>query len=110
MIRRPPRSTLFPYTTLFRSEWPDLSQRLFGRNGAVGPRMKVFGPRIQGLEHGCQGSGTHLESTGVWRVRPKAKSDALCRSCCMPAALSSCEAGDKHTPTLRSVEVLVRVF
>src|SRR5690349_23743572 len=23
MIRRPPRSTLFPYTTLFRSEWRD---------------------------------------------------------------------------------------
>src|SRR3712207_6909466 len=23
MIRRPPRSTLFPYTTLFRSPWPD---------------------------------------------------------------------------------------
>src|SRR2546422_9521533 len=23
MIRRPPRSTLFPYTTLFRSDWPD---------------------------------------------------------------------------------------
>src|SRR5260221_7672567 len=22
MIRRPPRSTLFPYTTLFRSNWP----------------------------------------------------------------------------------------
>src|SRR5690349_24146585 len=22
MIRRPPRSTLFPYTTLFRSPWP----------------------------------------------------------------------------------------
>src|SRR5260370_34246818 len=30
MIRRPPRSTLFPYTTLFRSEnirgWPPLAQ------------------------------------------------------------------------------------
>src|SRR2546430_7959320 len=25
MIRRPPRSTLFPYTTLFRSENPDLA-------------------------------------------------------------------------------------
>src|SRR3712207_9471306 len=25
MIRRPPRSTLFPYTTLFRSEWVDLA-------------------------------------------------------------------------------------
>src|SRR5260221_6361490 len=24
MIRRPPRSTLFPYTTLFRSRWRDL--------------------------------------------------------------------------------------
>src|SRR2546428_3615950 len=23
MIRRPPRSTLFPYTTLFRSSWDD---------------------------------------------------------------------------------------
>src|SRR3712207_6971213 len=23
MIRRPPRSTLFPYTTLFRSQWVD---------------------------------------------------------------------------------------
>src|SRR3712207_7740875 len=23
MIRRPPRSTLFPYTTLFRSQWED---------------------------------------------------------------------------------------
>src|SRR2546425_9007980 len=28
MIRRPPRSTLFPYTTLFRSRRPD---RLLGR-------------------------------------------------------------------------------
>src|SRR5690349_24244741 len=25
MIRRPPRSTLFPYTTLFRSRTPDLA-------------------------------------------------------------------------------------
>src|SRR5256884_6043851 len=24
MIRRPPRSTLFPYTTLFRSDFPDI--------------------------------------------------------------------------------------
>src|SRR2546422_11775098 len=33
MIRRPPRSTLFPYTTLFRS--PELDQRLhdFERTG-----------------------------------------------------------------------------
>src|SRR2546428_4847852 len=29
MIRRPPRSTLFPYTTLFRSEYVGLSLALF---------------------------------------------------------------------------------
>src|SRR3712207_8054805 len=28
MIRRPPRSTLFPYTTLFRSEVPQAADRL----------------------------------------------------------------------------------
>src|SRR2546425_7061219 len=27
MIRRPPRSTLFPYTTLFRSRYPDDPKR-----------------------------------------------------------------------------------
>src|SRR3712207_8304811 len=30
MIRRPPRSSLFPYTTLFRSTVPDWVERLFG--------------------------------------------------------------------------------
>src|SRR2546422_8321838 len=40
MIRRPPRSTLFPYTTLFRSlyevkgEPPDETQRIIGRYAA----------------------------------------------------------------------------
>src|SRR2546430_11851123 len=33
MIRRPPRSTLFPYTTLFRS---DLAPRALARRRAVG--------------------------------------------------------------------------
>src|SRR3712207_8087702 len=31
MIRRPPRSTLFPYTTLFRSDSDEMWWRLFGR-------------------------------------------------------------------------------
>src|SRR2546430_11429491 len=31
MIRRPPRSTLFPYTTLFRSPWPDEADRQAAR-------------------------------------------------------------------------------
>src|SRR5690242_21930703 len=44
MIRRPPRSTLFPYTTLFRSscrrrrsQHPDRRSRLGGREARVGP-------------------------------------------------------------------------
>src|SRR5947209_9588313 len=36
MIRRPPRSTLFPYTTLFRSHWP----RRTGRNGPREPWLR----------------------------------------------------------------------
>src|SRR5256885_3473343 len=34
MIRRPPRSTLFPYTTLFRSQhlWPRNVRRSFARS------------------------------------------------------------------------------
>src|SRR5438552_5156518 len=33
MIRPPPRSTLFPYTTLFRSSWPSSHRRLDFRYG-----------------------------------------------------------------------------
>src|SRR5260221_9167549 len=32
MIRRPPRSTLFPYTTLFRSRFTDLPTQVWGFN------------------------------------------------------------------------------
>src|SRR2546430_6940569 len=39
MIRRPPRSTLFPYTTLFRSPVP--RQR---RRGPDGPPAELLGP------------------------------------------------------------------
>src|SRR5437588_8522580 len=40
MIRRPPRSTLFPYTTLFRSEG---SKKVFTQSdGSVGTSRRVF--------------------------------------------------------------------
>src|SRR5947209_9572527 len=35
MIRRPPRSTLFPYTTLFRSPRPATGARIFPRRRAA---------------------------------------------------------------------------
>src|SRR3712207_8083066 len=61
MIRRPPRSTLFPYTTLFRSQAEDLAAHL---RGPAGDRIVVdwamrygkpeVGARIRALlEQGC---------------------------------------------------------
>src|SRR5260370_21503765 len=41
MIRRPPRSTLFPYTTLFRS--PALRRRSDRRGGALLPKTPPRG-------------------------------------------------------------------
>src|SRR5260221_9942009 len=39
MIRRPPRSTLFPYTTLFRSVplWPARERAITVRSGGLAP-------------------------------------------------------------------------
>src|SRR5258708_20122211 len=48
MIRRPPRSTLFPYTTLFRSAWIDrIAQggRTF-RYTAAGPEGLAKGKKV----------------------------------------------------------------
>src|SRR3712207_9556378 len=79
MIRRPPRSTLFPYTTLFRSRSPDY-RRLFGgagrvlmstRDGAVDHRVLVVSVRCHVLEHAlphaslgpAAEAGLHLDPT-----------------------------------------------
>src|SRR3712207_8145491 len=43
MIRRPPRSTLFPYTTLFRS-LSDRGRRFCGISGRYNPPSSVFLP------------------------------------------------------------------
>src|SRR5438034_5683171 len=41
MIRRPPRSTLFPYTTLFRSKPPRRFSRLVSETAASAPAPNV---------------------------------------------------------------------
>src|SRR5437868_12078418 len=41
MIRRPPRSTLFPYTTLFRSQSPTRSSRHPGTQSLNLPRLPL---------------------------------------------------------------------
>src|SRR2546426_9080819 len=53
MIRRPPRSTLFPYTTLFRSHPPprDLLRRPHGRNEGPVARSQFPHGRARSEEH-----------------------------------------------------------
>src|SRR5260370_4503032 len=64
MIRRPPRSTLFPYTTLFRSSTLDLDGVDSISGGALGNAGTVDATGTNAL-HGMAitNSGT-LESTG----------------------------------------------
>src|SRR2546425_7670275 len=52
MIRRPPRSTLFPYTTLFRSQSMDsrtssAMSASFMRRSHAPDQMELFGPFAQ---------------------------------------------------------------
>src|SRR5688572_32600274 len=47
MIRRPPRSTLFPYTTLFRSVCELLRQRILDSGYAPGQALSIDGLRSE---------------------------------------------------------------
>src|SRR6476620_10000112 len=54
MIRRPPRSTLFPYTTLFRSQASIAGPRRVGTPGDVGcvaPRSEVHTSELQSRQY-----------------------------------------------------------
>src|SRR3712207_8030388 len=73
MIRRPPRSTLFPYTTLFRSRVPAHPERAGIRARLlVRPNVRFWPPardrrrreRIQPVEHGlaCGAAGNRARS------------------------------------------------
>src|SRR5690349_22962435 len=65
MIRPPPRSTLFPYTTLFRSAQIDDADRIAARAGDVGPpRVRVDGYPLR-LDTGGDRKSTRLNSSHV---------------------------------------------
>src|SRR2546430_9927340 len=71
MIRRPPRSTLFPYTTLFRSHAPH------GSNGCRGvrPRHRTEGQNLPGQPWYRKGPGAR--EPGCWRWRSEEHTSEL---------------------------------
>src|SRR3712207_6865180 len=77
MIRRPPRSTLFPYTTLFRS----------GEGVASSPVVGVHGPRVV-----------------VAQVNGDVALPGAGHRCVQPAFL---ERSEEHTSELQSRQYLV---
>src|SRR2546430_2833400 len=101
MIRRPPRSTLFPYTTLFRSR--------------ARPRVRVAAPpvdarelgdrRVQCALHGCltrrERSEEHTselqsQSNLVCRLLLEKKKKIISSNCCLDVCI-------RRTMALRSV-------
>src|SRR2546430_7611172 len=61
MIRRPPRSTLFPYTTLFRSRLAQVvgDHLRAGREARLDPRLRAQAP----LDRLLRGEGRDRKST-----------------------------------------------
>src|SRR3989441_4046584 len=51
MIRRPPRSTLFPYTTLFRSQRPELRRKFRGTPEQVIAYFTLVAAEVRSEEH-----------------------------------------------------------
>src|SRR3989441_9553329 len=86
MIRRPPRSTLFPYTTLFRSRTATLLR--LGDPAAAAARLDVDRSAI-----------SHLARRMAWPL--VAAGDKMFR------ALLEAERSEEHTSELQSLAYLV---
>src|SRR3989442_11853367 len=90
MIRRPPRSTLFPYTPLFRSE--------------LGT--------VAGAEEGLRLRSPHRDRAPLVRADPRVRHDAVCTHQGCAVSMWRAEAktlfrSEEHTPELQSPPHLV---
>src|SRR2546430_3132304 len=83
MIRRPPRSTLFPYTTLFRSRTPDLTCR---------------------ADH--DGYHANRDAGRAYR-RERLSGRCGCLSCRRECLCGLCSRSEEHTSELQSQSNLV---
>src|SRR2546425_11961536 len=91
MIRRPPRSTLFPYTTLFRSLRNDLSRVC--RPGTV----RV--PELFAIEH--YATVHHMVSTVVGELAPEHDGVDLLRAAFPGGSITG-------APKVRAMQIIAR--
>src|SRR3712207_7340392 len=84
MIRRPPRSTLFPYTTLFRSRGADARHLDLGHAA-----LRARGPLVDARQRGVLGD-----------ARPQ-------RAARLPRRSSAVHRSEEHTSELQSRQYLV---
>src|SRR5256885_12454043 len=80
MIRRPPRSTLFPYTTLFRSDIDrdDLGAALFARTRRVGHHVDLRVDRVGAPDH-HEVRACHLARVGPGELARPGDEASPCR-------------------------------
>src|SRR3712207_9121646 len=99
MIRRPPRSTLFPYTTLFRSGGDD--------DGTISPTFALFAfnePAVRKTRHGIyQKRGTRDRSQTASPPNMRERNRTMVSFEMMDAAVRS----EEHTSELQSRQYLV---
>src|SRR2546428_10105972 len=82
MIRRPPRSTLFPYTTLFRSLLGKIVKR---PHALVSPRVSFRsnrgerGREQQGQAHQSRIASCHMDRSEEHTSELQSRSDLVCR-------------------------------
>src|SRR2546430_11190769 len=77
MIRRPPRSTLFPYTTLFRSEYafptPENSR------GSVRARLRVWDSRVSAARNAGKSAASTSMRSEEHTSELQSQSNLVCR-------------------------------
>src|SRR5438445_8075060 len=85
MIRPPPRSTLFPYTTLFRSEGVALD----GVKDGLGQVVEIEPRRIADIDRkSTRLNSSHANISYAVFCLKKKKKERNCRSCCINPSTS----------------------
>src|SRR5215510_6693700 len=107
MIRRPPRSTLFPYTTLFRSAHGDLPMRVpavaaFRCNRSAGDTLSQSRGNAASLLLRCRLEGTFVSPADDGR-RQASHDERILRTVPIRGLTQVCSGGLENRDPLRSV-------